>query len=355
MKLITDQPPQLEPSRRYRVRELIWLLALCVLLLLSLAICFGDLHCGLAAERRGSAIGVDCIARVVAFWSFTDNLSRSGPGAMFTSRVLPPLVPMVPAARGAAVGFQTGSGTSTVSDIFDSPGARSMTEARWATVPRAFVAAVVAALAIGFAAARFITAPRGMRHARRSRAAGDRQDYRARTGRRAHSFVLAIIASALWLLALAAAGRTHLEWWGMGSRSAYGMWFGVDGIHLWRFSVEAAKTARFGFASMIPDGQGPSIPAASSVKAVAGFSIELTVLNDVFLSSTGPVGCDLRLPSWIAASPAVCILLAPWPRWRRSWRQRRGRCAVCGYDLRATPERCPECGTVPSSNAPATT
>jgi hypothetical protein len=52
----------------------------------------------------------------------------------------------------------------------------------------------------------------------------------------------------------------------------------------------------------------------------------------------------LTVPHWAAAAVLATPLVKRIRSWRAKQRDRTGLCASCGYDLRATPGRCPECG-----------
>ena len=59
------------------------------------------------------------------------------------------------------------------------------------------------------------------------------------------------------------------------------------------------------------------------------------------------VAVALRVPYWaiVLVTAAVPATVALARRRAKAARRRRGECAACGYDLRATPGRCPECGS----------
>lgn len=58
---------------------------------------------------------------------------------------------------------------------------------------------------------------------------------------------------------------------------------------------------------------------------------------------------SVRIPLWLPAS-VFAVLPALWLS-KGLRRRRRGLCPNCGYDLRANPDRCPECGTAATTPA----
>lgn len=177
---------------------------------------------------------------------------------------------------------------------------------------------------------------------------------------------LSAVASALlFAAAVAAWAHSHSHW----DRAR---WYDVSGTHGVGAAASSGTLDLWALDDTDQPGDAGGQGAAGS-SSLAGFSGESEA------GAVEPYGFNLRMgsrPVWGFAGlhflrrdtpfverallvpfwlPACLFAVLPavrgyravvrFRRWRR--RAREGCCPACGYDLRATPDRCPECGAVP--------
>lgn len=121
----------------------------------------------------------------------------------------------------------------------------------------------------------------------------------------------------------------------------------------------------FGFDSW--DAKGMDVRFGSDVWSRLGFGHDQTVTPTkslapkVLASFPSPppatiIADRVSVPLWL-----LFVIFLVLPGWTgiamlRHWHRRRSnRCVACGYDLRASCDRCPECGTAIASGEPAAT
>jgi hypothetical protein len=160
------------------------------------------------------------------------------------------------------------------------------------------------------------------------------------------SLVLCLATCAEWVRSL---WRCDLVNWGGQESSAIVASAGNSVLFM---RLETPPLARgFGFTT-----KGEFALSIWNICLVSGrTSCEWEMPGIVYFEVKKPVGVAAAMVDYWLIVVTLAIFPACWTliRLRQNLKRRRCPtpvCPACGYDLRATPDRCPECGTVPLSS-----
>jgi hypothetical protein len=117
------------------------------------------------------------------------------------------------------------------------------------------------------------------------------------------------------------------------------------------FQANMAKNGRLRIEPLTPVGRVAFGGRKTRVQEFAGFRV-VNFVHSEFENTPAASALVIRhyeAPLWFPAALSLVLPIFWLLRWRRRrLRTRAGKCPNCGYDLRATPERCPECGAGPA-------
>ena len=156
----------------------------------------------------------------------------------------------------------------------------------------------------------------------------------------------ALLSAVLLLAVLLAWARSHEEPWGV----KFGPMISVGAD--WQFYAASIQSQQGGVWVQTLSASTPQSPSSHTYLDRLGFR---AASGDVLLAQPSAYVHTraVRLPYWFVVCTAM-VLPVMWLRGlrRARLRARAGHCPACGYDMRITPEQCPECGLVVVQDVP---